>query len=165
MRMFARVRVSVCACVWAFASKCKRLHASACVCAQVCAYAVGYLRLTLRLWFCAVKRVFASLRAWIRGRCFDAVGQLPCNRQLGKKSPNNSLINKDEVKLYSVHKLRTQAFLWFLNLLYTFYGINIISICRYMRNNVYPNATHYEKVITITHIYGCVYCVINAVSC
>ena len=92
----------VCARVRASARKCGRLRVIMNVCVHLRVRVSGK---------CACVCMSVSDWAFVRVRLFRVCATIPGNRRLGKKIANKSLITKDKEIIFSVHKLRTEAFL------------------------------------------------------
>ena len=116
MCVFARV----CACICACASVC--LGVNACICACVRSSGHGWVWLGAfasvpACMSCRCTCVCTSVLAWARERVcvciFRGCATMSCYRQLNKneKIANNSLTNTVKGNLFSLHKVRTQAFL------------------------------------------------------
>ena len=92
------------------------LRPNVCVCTRLGVFAYVCVRLQVCIrgrnaCVCTFVRVWARERARVCVVFFRVCATMPDIRRLGKKNASNSLANKDKVKLFSVHKLHTQAFL------------------------------------------------------
>ena len=132
LRVYLYVQVRKCACIlractWVYA----RVRAFACTCARVCVH----------LRVCVDARVVdlhACVGTWTHVCMRFSADAQQCPILDDWAKIKKQLITAKLIKMQSNFLLciiyTPKPFFWYLNLLDTFYGISIISICQYMRN-------------------------------